>query len=81
MSLKPVEMKLQRAGQRAPVVAFSGMHDQTGGLVEDDDRVVLMDDIERNVLRRQRAIGQLGQADRNAVVDPQRRETSSPESR
>ncbi len=62
---QPVEMKLQRTGQRAAVVPFAGMDDQPGRLVEHDDRVVFVKDIERNVFRRQRAVGQLGQADRN----------------
>ena len=78
---QPIEMKLQRTGQRSAVIPFSGMHDQPGRLVEHDDRVVFMNDVERNVFRRQRAIGQLGQADRNAVVDPQLAATSSPECR
>ncbi len=64
-------MELQGARQRSPVVALAGMHDQAGGLVEDDDRVVLVNDIERNVLRGQRAIGQLGQLHRDDVIDSQ----------
>ena len=42
----------QRVDQRAGLVAGGGMHHQALGLVDDDDVVVLVDDIERDILAR-----------------------------
>ena len=39
----------QRVHQGAGLVAGGGMHDQAFGLVDDDDVVVLIDDIERDI--------------------------------
>ena len=41
----------QRIDQRAGFVAGGGVNHQTARLLDDDDVVVLMDDIERDVLR------------------------------
>ena len=41
----------QRVQQRAVAVAAAGMHDESRGLVADDDRRVLEHDVERDVLR------------------------------
>ena len=40
----------QRVDQRAGLVAGGRMHDQPLRLVDDDDVVVLVDDIERDIL-------------------------------
>ena len=40
----------QRVDQRAGLVAGGGMHHEPVGLVDDDDVVVLIDDIERDIL-------------------------------
>ncbi len=40
----------QRIDQRAGLMARGGMHHETPGLVDDDDIVVLIDDIERDIL-------------------------------
>ncbi len=42
----------QRIDQRAGLVSGGGMHDQAFGLVDDDDVVILVDDIERDILAR-----------------------------
>ena len=39
----------QRVHQGAGLVAGGGMHDEAFGLVDDDDVVVLIDDIERDI--------------------------------
>ena len=43
-------MRDQRVDQRAGRVSRGGVDDQAGGLVDDNERVVLIDDIERNGL-------------------------------
>ncbi len=40
----------QRVDQRAGLVAGGRMHHEARGLVDDDDVVVLIDDIERDIL-------------------------------
>ena len=40
----------QAVEQRAAGVARARMHDETGGLVDDDDRIVLVDHVELHVL-------------------------------
>ena len=45
-------MRDQRVDERPGLVAGAGMNDQTLGLVDDDDVVVLVDDIERDGLAR-----------------------------
>ncbi len=68
---KLVEMKLQGARQSSAIVALAGVHNQSGRLVEHDNRLVFMHDVERNVFRRQCAVRQLGKPHRDDVVDPQ----------
>ena len=45
-------MRDQRIDQRAGLVPGRRMHDESLGLVDDDDVVVLVDDIERDILAR-----------------------------
>ena len=44
----------QRVEQRAVRLAGAGMHDQAGGLVDDDERRILVHDLERHALRLRR---------------------------
>ena len=46
------EMVGERAGERAFPVSLCRMDDHAGPLVDDDDRVVFVENIERDVLRR-----------------------------
>ena len=54
-------MMQQRVQQRAVAIAVAGVHDESRGLAQHDDRCVLERDIERDVLRRggivRRALG------------------------
>ena len=58
-----VDMMEQRIHQRPGLVSSGGMHDHAGGLVDDDDVRVLIDDRERQVFRRWLRIDQLRQGD------------------
>src|SRR5262249_48653345 len=66
-----VEMELQARRQRAPVVRFAGMRDQSSRFVDDNQKIVFVHDFERNVLGKERLVGNLRQPDRQNVVDPQ----------
>ena len=41
----------QRAGERALPMALGGVDDHSGPFVDDDDRIVFVEDVERDVLR------------------------------
>jgi len=49
--------------QRAGPIAGGGMNDQPGGLGDDDDIVVLVEHVQRNILAQRRRVFRLGQGD------------------
>ena len=59
----PRAMVEQRVDQGAVEIARGGMDDHAGGLVDDDQMIVLEDDVERDVLRRVVQRGGGGDAD------------------
>ena len=67
---KPIEMKLQARRQRPPVVRLARMGDHPGGFVDDDQRLVFVDDLQRNVFRRERLIGAVRGAAPRACRSP-----------
>ena len=58
-----VEMKLQGRGQRAGPMPLARMHHHARRLVDRRDRVVLVEDFERNILGPRALAGQLRQRD------------------
>ena len=48
---RPLAMMQQRVDERVFLVAGGGMHDQSGGLVQHQQRFVLEQNIQRNFLR------------------------------
>src|SRR5262249_36760737 len=58
----------KRVHERAVGIAGAGMHDETRGLVDDDDRLVLVDDVERNFLRFRLGARRCRHADLEAVA-------------
>ena len=66
-----VEMKLQRSGQRAAIMPLAGVRDHVRRLVEHDEMLVLKQDVDRDVFRRQTAVGQFRQSHVEHVVDSQ----------
>jgi len=48
---KLLKVKCECVRERAAVNSSSGMNDQTGWLVYDDERVVFVDDLDRNIFR------------------------------
>src|ERR1700730_8002723 len=64
-------MSNQRIDQRARPVAGGGMDDEPGGLVDDEELVVLVHDVQRDILRRDFGVrrGRNGEANAVAGVD------------
>ena len=61
----------QRVDQRAGPVAGAGMHDQPGRLVDDDQLVILVEDVERDVLALRLGRLRLGQLDGDCLAGAQ----------
>ena len=60
----------QRIDERARLVACGRMHDEAGGLVDDDEVLVLEDDVERNILALGLGRGGLGNGDFDGLAGP-----------
>ena len=61
-------MRNQRIHQRPGFVAGRRVHHEPRGLVDDDDVVVFMDDIERDVFALRRRIGRLRHVDYDRIA-------------
>lgn len=55
-------------GHRPRPMAFGGMNDHVGRLVQRDHVIVFIDDIQRDVFRHLQVCGNLGQHDRNRLA-------------
>ena len=65
---QPVEMELQRAGQRARPMPFGGMDDHAGRLVDRGQPFVFVENLQRNVFRLGPLPRHLGQHDRDPLA-------------
>ncbi len=68
---EPVEMELQGAGKRAGPVPLRRMHDHAGRFVDRREPVVLVENIERDILRLRRFAGDFGKRETDLLVEPQ----------
>ena len=66
-----IKVKLQRTRQRALGIASPRMHDHIRLLVDDDDRVIFVQDIQRQVLRHDVRFFGVRQLNPDSIIHPQ----------
>ena len=66
-----VEVELQCSSERPAVAAFAGVNDHPRGFIDDNQAVVFVKNVERNVFRRQCLVRQRGQTDAERIIDAQ----------